>query len=260
MPYSNDATTAPAGRQVVNKLPRITFFFWIAKILTTGFGEAASDALSRAAGAVGVAAVGLALLAGLAAQLRADRYRPWLYWSTVALVAVFGTMVADGTHQLGISLPVSSAGYLALTVLVFAVWYRVEGTLSFTDITTRRREAFYWAAVLATFALGTAVGDLTADSWGLGNLVSGLLCVVLILLPPAAHRWLGLAAVPAFWIAYVITRPLGASFADWMSFHGPGLCALVWALAFGVLVVFLVGTHNDALDAPEGAEAAPVAR
>jgi uncharacterized membrane-anchored protein len=143
------------------------------------------------------------------------------------------------------------------------IWYRVEGTMSFSAVTTRRREGFYWAAVLVTFALGTAVGDLTADSWGLGNLVSGLLCVGLILVPLAAHRWLRLGAVPAIWIAYVITRPLGASFADWMSYHGLHLgaadCALIWALAFGAVIVFLLVTRNNALNAPKNAPKAPAA-
>jgi uncharacterized membrane-anchored protein len=260
----NETIAAPAGRKMANKLPQITVFFWIAKILTTGFGEAASDALSHAAGIVGVVATGLALAASLIAQLRATRYVPWLYWLTVALVGVFGTMAADGTHELGISLGVSSAGYLAVTAVIFAIWHRVEGTLSFAAITTRRREGFYWAAVLATFALGTAVGDLAADSWGLGNLVAGLLCVALILVPLAAHRWLRLGAVPAFWIAYVITRPLGASFADWMSYHGLHLgstvCAAIWAVAFAALVGFLVATRNAALKAPKAPHPAPVAR
>src|SRR3954447_10965252 len=126
----NGTTTATARPTRLNKLPQITAFFWIAKILTTGFGEAASDALSHAAGAAGVVATGLALAGSLVAQLRATRYIPWLYWATVALVGVFGTMAADGTHELGIPLGVSSAGYLAITVAIFVIWYRVEGTLS----------------------------------------------------------------------------------------------------------------------------------
>ena len=125
---------------------------------------------------------------------------------------------------------------------------------------TERRGPVPFQIGLATFALGTAVGDLTADSWGLGNLVSGLLCVALILLPLAAHRWLRLGAIPAFWIAYVITRPLGASFADWMSYRGLGLgsalCAVIWAAAFAALVAFLAVTRNDALSAPKGPHAA----
>ena len=125
------------------------------------------------------------------------------------MVSIFGTMAADIPRGLGIDLWVTTGVYLAAVVVIFVLWYRTEGTLSFSAITAGRREWFYWAAVLATFALGTALGDLTADVWGLGNLASGLMFLVLIVLPMIATRWLGLDAVAGFWIAYVLTRPLG---------------------------------------------------
>jgi uncharacterized membrane-anchored protein len=260
-------STAPARRITANKVPQVTLFFWIVKILTTGFGEAASDALVRSARVVAVVAVALALAASLAAQVRATRYVPWLYWLTVALVGVFGTMAADIPQFLGFPVWVSSLGYLVAVGAVFAAWYRVEGTLSFASITTRRREGFYWAAVLATFALGTAVGDLTADSWKLGNLASGVLFAALFCVPLVARRWLGLGAIATFWIAYVLTRPLGASFADWMgapAFRGglgieTAVVAVIWALAFAGVVVFLAATRNDALSAAKEPQPAPAA-
>jgi uncharacterized membrane-anchored protein len=246
---------SPPVARMTTKVPQVTAFFWIVKVLTTGMGEAASDALVRGVGPVAVAVAGLAFAAALVAQLRADRYIAWLYWLTVALIGVFGTMAADIPHFLGVPVWATSLFYLLSVVAVFVAWYRMEGTLSFATITTRCRESFYWTAVVATFALGTAVGDLTADGWALGNLVSGLLFCVLIAIPPAAHRWAGLRAVPAFWIAYVLTRPLGASFADWMggpSFHGglgisTALVAVLWTAAIAAVVGYLTLTRNNAL-------------
>jgi uncharacterized membrane-anchored protein len=240
----------PAG--LASKVPVVTAAFWILKVLTTGLGEAASDSLVHLGGAVAVAATFLVLVLAFVLQFRARAYRPAVYWFAVVMVAVFGTMAADIPHSLGVSLWVTSAVYLVAVLAVFAWWHRVEGTLSFGTINTRRREGFYWAAVIATFALGTALGDLTAGTWGLGTLVSGLLFAVLIALPALARRWLGLGSVAAFWIAYVITRPLGASFADWMSYAGHGhsrhgglglsapLTAGIWALAMAVCAGVLI--------------------
>lgn len=242
----------PAAR-LVSKVPVVTASFWLLKILTTGFGEAASDALVRWAGAVAIAVTALALVASFVLQFRARRYRPWIYWPAVAMVGVFGTMAADVPHFLGLSLWLTSGLYLAAVLAIFAGWHRSEGTLSFASIGRGRSEAFYWAAVLATFALGTAVGDLTADTWHLGNLVSGFLFCGLIVLPLLARRFAGLSHVAAFWAAYVLTRPLGASFADWMGsppFRGGlgvpmALVAVGWALAIALVVVWLAVTRRN---------------
>ena len=200
------------------KVPEVTAAFWVAKVLTTGMGEAASDWLAAhsIALAAGVGTVGLGVT--LWYQLRADRYRPATYWATVAMVAVFGTMAADAIHVvLGVPYPVTSAAYAIAVAACLVVWRRSEGTLSIHSITTRRRELFYWATVLATFALGTAAGDLTAMTLKLGYLESGLIFFAAILIPWAAWRWWRLNEVVAFWAAYVLTRPLGASFADWVA-------------------------------------------
>lgn len=242
-----------AGRVLASKVPVVTVYFWIIKVLTTGMGEAASDSLVRAGGALAVAVAAVALVASFFVQFAVSRYIPGVYWLAVVMVSVFGTMAADVPHALGIPVWATSTGYLLAVLAIFWVWRRNEGTLSFSSITTRRREAFYWAAVLATFALGTAVGDLTAFTWGWGALASGVIFALLFALPGAARRWLGFNAVAAFWTAYILTRPLGASFADWMGGSarrgglglGMPVTTLVWTIAIVGFVVFLAATHRD---------------
>ena len=195
--------------------PTIGVMFWVIKVLTTGGGEATSDALARAnvlvAGCLGLGG----FVYALRRQLRADRYHPGTYWFAVAMVAVFGTMCADAVHLFWVPYPLSTSLYGVATAVVLYWWYRSEGTLSIHSITTAQRERFYWLTVLATFALGTAAGDMTATTLHLGFLDSGLLFAGAIALPLIAWRF-GLNSVAAFWIAYVLTRPLGASFADWL--------------------------------------------
>jgi uncharacterized membrane-anchored protein len=201
------------------KVAAATAAFWVIKVLTTGMGETASDFLARTlVPELAVGITGLVLGALVVAQFLAPRYRPWLYWGAVAMVSVFGTMAADVLHVvLGVPYVISTVGFAVVVGALLAFWYRVEGTLAIHSITTRRREAFYWCTVLATFALGTAAGDLTASTLGLGYLASGILFAAAIAVPAAAHRWWGLNPVLAFWTAYVLTRPLGASLADWLA-------------------------------------------
>ncbi len=233
----------------LNKVPRVAAVFWIIKVLTTGMGESTSDFLAQRLGpfpAVGLA--GALLVAALAAQLTVRRHIGGLYWTAVVMVSVFGTMAADVLHVgLGVPYAVSAPFYAVVLAGVFGAWYAVEGTLSVHSVRTVRREVFYWAAVMATFALGTATGDLTASTWHLGFLTSGVAFALLIAVPAAAHRWTGLGAVTAFWCAYVVTRPLGASFADWGAVPagrgglglGTGPVSLFLALVIGCLVVAL---------------------
>lgn len=203
----------------LSKVPEITVMFWITKVLTTGMGETTSDFLVKAIDPpVAVAAAGLLFAVVLCVQVRASRYIPWLYWLTVVLVSVFGTMAADVLHVgFGVPYQVSTIGFALALLVIFVVWYRSEGTLSIHDIRSPRREAFYWCAVLATFALGTAAGDLTAKVLNFGYLGSGLMFAGLIAIPAVGYWLFGLNATFAFWCAYVITRPLGASFADWIA-------------------------------------------
>ena len=244
---------APSGP---SKVPyRITAYFWIIKILTTAMGEALADFMALRYSPVLAGVVGTLIFAiAMVLQLRARRYRVWIYWFAVAMVAVWGTLAADGLHiKLGVPYAVSSAFFAVCLTVVFVAWYATEHTLSIHSITTRRRELFYWATVLATFALGTAVGDLTATTLHLGFLTSGLMFTGLICLPALAYWKLGLNSVLAFWIAYVLTRPLGASYADWLGVPhryggvglGRGVVALILTVVIVGFVAYLAVTRKD---------------
>jgi uncharacterized membrane-anchored protein len=234
------------------KVPEITLVFWVIKLLTTAGGEATSDYLGLGSPVVGAAVeIGLLVIA-LVCQFRVRRYHAAAYWFLAYAIAIFGTGVSDTLH-LVIGLPYAGTTLLWAVVLagVFVVWYRSERTLSIHSIVTRRREAFYWTTVFVTFALGTALGDFTATSLGLGYLSSVVLFAVAIAMPAVAWR-LGLSAVAAFWWAYVLTRPLGASVADYVSKppslsglgFGDGRTALVATLAVAVAVAGLVITRS----------------
>jgi uncharacterized membrane-anchored protein len=228
------------------KVPNIIAFFWLVKVATTGMGEATSDALNNIPGpAIAVPLMLLGLWIALRLQFRQDRYVAWNYWFVVVMVAVFGTSAADALHVgLGVPYLYSTLFYSAVLALVFAAWYRSEGTLSIHSIYTKRREVFYWAAVLATFALGTAAGDMTATTLHLGFSASAILFAALIAIPAIGYRWFGMNEILAFWIAYILTRPLGASIADWMAVEphrgGLGFGAGGVALGSAVLVVLLI--------------------
>ncbi|WP_328610584.1 hypothetical protein OG943_16155 [Amycolatopsis sp. NBC_00345] len=244
-----------AGRLAASKVPEVTALFWVVKVLTTGMGETTSDFLAHVMDPViAVALAGLAFAAALVAQLRARVYVPWLYWTTVVLVSVFGTMAADVLHVgLGVPYAVSTAFFMVALAAVFLLWQRLEKTLSIHSITTPRRELFYWLTVVTTFALGTAVGDLTATTLHLGYLGSGVAFAVLIALPPLARRFAGLGPVATFWAAYVLTRPLGASFADWLGVPpvrggldlGTGPVSLVLLLVIAALVACLTVARRE---------------
>ncbi|WTG93983.1 hypothetical protein OH807_39285 [Kitasatospora sp. NBC_01560] len=231
----------------MSKVPQVTAAFWAVKILTTGMGETTSDYLARTLGPVpAVGSAGLLLALALVAQARARRYVPAVYWAAVVMVSVFGTMAADVAHvALGVPYAVSASAFAVLLALVFGLWRRTEGTLAVETVAGGRREVFYWAAVLATFALGTAVGDLTAATLGWGYLPSGLLFAGLIAVPALAHRLPGLPPVLTFWWAYVLTRPLGACFADWAGVGhergGLDLGTGPVSLVLGVVIVVAVG-------------------
>src|SRR5947209_8098512 len=236
------------------KVPEVTAMFWILKVLTTGTGEALSDALSHRSipldAVIGLGGFTLTMIW----QLRARRYHAVTYWSTVMMVAVFGTIAADGVHKgAGVSYVASTAAIAVIVATIFAVWHRSEGTLSIHSITTSRREVFYWAAVLATFALGTAAGDLAAYTLTLGFLASLVLFGVVISVPAVAW-WQGrLNPILAFWAAYVVTRPLGASIADWFGKKqsltglgaGDGLVSAAGLIVFALLVAYTAKAKRD---------------
>jgi len=234
------------------KVPEITILFWIIKILTTGTGEAASDYL---ASVNLVLAAGLGLLGfavSLVVQFRTRRYVPAAYWFAVLMVAVFGTMAADALHRvIGIPYVITTSFYAVALAIVFALWRRTEGTLSIHSIRSRRREVWYWLTVLLTFALGTAAGDLTAFVLHLGYFWSGVLFAAAIAVPAVGRRF-GLNPVVAFWSAYVLTRPLGASFADWLGKShalgglgwGDGVVSAVVTVVIALLVAYVAATRH----------------
>ncbi len=239
----------------LRRVPELTVFFWIVKLLTTAMGESTSDYLVHAIDPVvavllGAAAFGVAMLIHLLVR----RYYAPTYWLAVLMVALFGTMCADVLHiVIGIPYAVSAAFFAVALVVVFAAWYLVEGTLSIHSVDSLDREFFYWLAVGTTFALGTATGDMTASTLGLGYFLSGVVFAVLFVLPAIAYRFFGANSIACFWIGYVLTRPVGASFADWSGrtpdLGGIGIgqlqVSLVLGLAILAFVVYLTVSRID---------------
>ena len=249
---------------VAAKVPEVILAFWVIKILTTAGGEATSDYLKTYGNFGGGGLEVLVIVAGLALQFGTNRYRAFAYWSLAFAIAITGTGVSDFLH-LDVHIPYAGTTLLWAAVLAAILWQwqRSEGTLSIHSITTQRREAYYWATVFATFALGTALGDFTATSLNLGYLDSGILFAAIFLIPGLARWQLGLNGIAAFWMSYVVTRPLGASFADYISKprsvtginFGDGPTAIVFAIAVFVLVSYLAFARPDIqtpLDTAEG--------
>jgi uncharacterized membrane-anchored protein len=245
--------TARGVGRAMTKVPEITVIFWVLKLLTTGMGEAMSDFLGQKSVPL-AAVVGIfGIWFSLRLQLRAREYRAPVYWFAVMMVAIFGTMVADGLRDgASLSYDVTTPFFAILVAVIFIAWYRSEGTLSIHSITTRRRELYYWAAVLATFALGTAAGDLTALTLNLGFFPSVLLFAALISIPAIGWWRFRLNPILAFWLAYIVTRPLGASFADGFSKPnngglgiGDGPVSGVALLVFIALVAYVAVTKFD---------------
>ncbi|MRS97374.1 hypothetical protein GJQ57_01770 [Ralstonia pickettii] len=230
-----------------NKVPEIALSFWIVKIMSTTVGETGADFLAVNAGwgqAATQAVMAALLAAALFAQLRSRRYIPSIYWLTVVLVSVVGTQITDLlTDGLGVSLYISTAAFALLLAAVFFVWYRLERTLSIQSIDTRRRELFYWAAILCTFALGTAAGDLATEALGLGFTWGAVVFGALLGLTYAAWRFGG-NAVLTFWIAYILTRPFGAALGDLLTqaktYGGLGMGAMWTSALFLTVIVLLV--------------------
>ena len=255
---------ARVGRRMLNKVPEVTIFFWVIKILCTTVGETAADYLNDNLG-FGLTnttiVAGVLLVALLAVQFRLRRYVPAAYWSVVVVISVFGTLITDNmTDRYNVPLTTSTIGFAIVLAIVFAVWYAAERTLSIHTIFTTRREAFYWLAILFTFALGTAAGDLSAEKLDLGYAVSIAIFGGLIAAVAAAHYVFGANAVLTFWLAYILTRPLGASIGDEMSQHshkygGLGLgttgTSYIFLGCILALVTYLTISRRDVTEAQE---------
>ena len=271
-------TTLPPARglrQMLNKVPEVTVYFWVIKVLCTTVGETASDYLTNNVG-LGLTnttfITAAVLIAVLVAQFRLRRYVPAVYWLGIVLISVVGTQITDNlTDNLGVSLVVSTVVFAGALAAVFGLWYWSERTLSIHTIYTTRREAFYWLAVLFTFALGTAAGDLAAERLALGYWPSALIFAGIIAVVGVAHYRFRLNAVTAFWIAYILTRPLGASIGDFLSQAradgglglGTTLTSALFLAAILAVVAYLSVTRKDAterrLAAPPTAEVLVVA-
>jgi uncharacterized membrane-anchored protein len=249
------------------RVPEVTAYFWVIKALSTAMGESTSDWSVHAIDPVIAVLLGFCgFVAALSLQFWVRRYIAWTYWLAVCAVGVFGTMCADVLHvRFAVPYGVSTVLYAVLLSALFVSWDRTEHTLSFHEINTVRRELFYWAGVVATFAMGTALGDLTATTLGLGYFASAIVFAAVIAIPAIGYARLGWNSVFCFWFAYVATRPLGASLADWLGKPsalrglglGDGRVALVLALVISGFVAYLAVTGRDVQDAERSTEEHP---
>ena len=252
------ASAASLGRKMLNKVPEITLYFWIIKILCTTVGETAADNLNENLG-LGLSGtsylMGGILIAVLAVQFRLRRYVPGVYWLAVVLLSIVGTLITDNMAEQGIALMTTNIIFSSLLILTFATWYASERTLSVHTIFTTRREAFYWLAILFTFALGTSVGDYLSETLELGYLAAlgifaGAIAVIAVL-----HFGLRMNAILSFWLAYILTRPLGASIGDYLAQPteegglglGTNLTSFIFLGAILALVIFLAVSKRDVI-------------
>ena len=232
----------------LNRVPKVTFDFWLIKLMAVTMGETAADYLNVNLG-IGLTNTSLimtaVLIAALVLQFRQKRYVPWSYWLAVVLISVVGTLVTDNlVDNFGVPLIVTAVGFTIALAVTFAIWYATEQTLSIHSIRTTRREAWYWLAILFTFALGTAAGDLVAEKFGLGYLSTGILFGMIIASLSLGYFYLGLDAILGFWLVYILTRPLGASFGDLLSqdhkFGGFGLGTIITSAVFLGAIILIV--------------------
>jgi uncharacterized membrane-anchored protein len=233
---------------VFNRVPSVTLDFWLIKLMAVTMGETAADYLAVNLG-LGLTATSIlmtAILAGaLVLQFMQKKYVPWSYWLAVVLISIVGTLVTDNlVDNFGVSLVTTTAIFTLALIATFLVWYNSEKTLSIHSIFTFRREAYYWLAILFTFALGTAAGDLVAERFGLGYLSTGVLFGMIIASLAIGYFFLGLDAILGFWLAYIFTRPLGASFGDWLSqaktYGGLGFGTVVTSALFLTVIAAIV--------------------
>jgi uncharacterized membrane-anchored protein len=254
---SHHSNASFVAQQMLNKVPEVTIYFWTIKILCTTVGETAADFLSTNLNlglTVTSIIMSILLIIALFFQFKAKKYIPSIYWTAVVLISIVGTLITDNlSDNLGVSLFTTTTVFSIVLAVIFALWYKVEKTLSIHSINKMRREGFYWLAILFTFALGTAAGDLTAEQLNFGYFVSVILFASLIAIVTVAHLRFKLNAVLSFWIAYILTRPLGASIGDFLSQDkssgGLGLGTVVtsgiFLFAIIMIVIYLTVTKKD---------------
>jgi uncharacterized membrane-anchored protein len=269
MTEQDSAARALGIREMLNKVPEITVYFWVIKILCTTVGETFADFLYTNLG-LGLTnttyIMGALLVAALAVQFRLKKYVPGVYWLAVVLLSIVGTLITDNlTDNFGVSLVTTTTLFSIALAVIFAVWYRLERTLSIHSIRTRRREAFYWLAILFTFALGTASGDLFAEKLQLGYFISLLIFGGLIAAIAVAHWRFKLNAILSFWSAYILTRPLGASLGDLLAQPkdngglglGTTVTSIIFLIAILGLIIYLSVTRLDTIDTDNRLEHRP---
>ena len=257
---TNQPDTLKTRKQFLNKVPQITLYFWIIKILCTTVGETAADFLSTNLNlGLNLTSVimSVLLIIVLCLQFKSVQYLPSIYWLSVVLISVVGTLITDNlTDNLGVSLELTTTLFAGALALTFIIWYSIEKTLSIHKIDTYRREAFYWLAILFTFALGTAAGDLLAESLKLGYPLSAVVFAGLIVLVWLSNKFLNLNSVLSFWIAYILTRPLGASIGDYLSQDqsdgglglGTIITSVIFLTAILITVIYLSVTKKDVIE------------
>lgn len=257
--------TQPTASTIYNRVPKVTVDFWLIKLMAVTVGETAADFLNANLG-LGLSKTSLLmsglLLAALIVQFAQKKYVPWIYWVTVVLVSIVGTLITDNlVDHLGVSQEAASIGFAIALAATFAVWYLAERTLSIHTIYTARRELFYWLAILLTFALGTAAGDLAAEGLNLGYLQAGLMYGAVIVLIAFGYFGLKMNSILAFWLAYIVTRPMGASFGDLLSQPiGNGGLGLGTVITSAVFLTVIAGVIVYMTLSHEGDEAVPVER
>lgn len=252
---------------IYNRVPKVTLDFWLIKLMAVTMGETAADYLAVNLG-LGLTMTSLIMAAILIVavifQFAQKRYTPWAYWLAVVLISVVGTLITDNlVDNFGVKLMTTTIFFTIALVATFIVWFRVEGTLSIHTIFTTRREAFYWLAILFTFALGTAAGDLVSEQFALGYFSTGVLFGMIIASLTFGYYFFGLEPIPAFWLCYIFTRPLGASIGDFLSqpheYGGLGLgtviTSLIFLTAIAGIVVYMSITHEGDEMGSEGVAA-----
>ena len=237
----------------LNKVANLTVAFWVIKIASTTAGEASADFLRHVFGNISIITMGIALLGTLVVQLSFKKYVPWMYWTVILFVAIFGTMFSDAVHHLGIPIGWETLLFLSLLFIMLGIWYASEKTLNVHHVKTLRRELFYWSVIFFTFTFGTAAGDMVAHGLNLGFAYTTLLFGVCMVVIPALLYFLRINNIALFWITYILTRPFGASGADWLGKPlsagglglGDGTTAII-ALAFMIVFIFYLSiTHKN---------------
>ncbi|MEO6299519.1 MAG: hypothetical protein ABIV25_13465 [Paracoccaceae bacterium] len=256
--------TSAVTASALNRVPKVTVDFWLIKLMAVTMGETAADYLGVNLG-LGLTATSLimsaVLIVALVFQFAQKRYVPWAYWLSVVLISIVGTLVTDNlVDNFGVPLQVTTIIFTIALAATFALWYRAEGTLSIHSILTTRRETWYWLAILFTFALGTASGDLVAEKFALGYLSTGVLFGLIIASLTIGYFFLKLDPILGFWLVYIFTRPLGASFGDLLSqkheYGGFGLGTIITSVLFLSAIIVIVGYMTFTHDGEELAEAA----